>query len=153
MLSQIIFNSVIFLLKTKKYWGVYLPQYFCGYFEPLMGIGPATSSLPRKCSTTELQRLIFSSSLIKPNFLSRWCESNPRLSRLLRDALPLSYNGLYQIVSAVYLIMCRFRDTLYIVCELRVENTFLTTFNTNFIEFYELHKFFYSKYWTHLDKS
>ena len=33
-----------------------------------------------------------------------------------------------------------------ILCELRVENTFLTTFNTNFIEFYELHEFFYSKY-------
>ena len=35
---------------------------------------------------------------------------------------------------------------LSILCELRVENTFLTTFNTNFIEFYELHEFFYSKY-------
>ncbi len=39
------------------------------------------------------------------------------------------------------------------LCALRVENTFLTTFNTNFSEFYELHEFLYSKSWTHLDKS
>ena len=29
-------------------------------FEPLKGIEPLTSSLPRKCSTTELQRLVLS---------------------------------------------------------------------------------------------
>ena len=32
------------------------------------------------------------------------------------------------------------------LCELRVKNTFLATFNTNFSEFYKLHEFFLDIY-------
>src|SRR5882762_1152652 len=82
-----------------------------------MRIELTTSSLPRKCSTTELQQPINSDFALDTLFLVR-CLSlglitstkNSRPWRAARHALPLSYNSLFKSVFALktllFLVRC-----------------------------------------------
>ena len=66
------------------------------YMVPTIGIGPTTSSLPRKCSTTELCGLLMPHHLQKAvkYFLERVMGIEPTQSAWKAEVLPLNYTRL-----------------------------------------------------------
>ena len=115
-------------MSFPKFWDClihYNPLFLCSYnFELLMRIELTTSSLPRKCSTPELQQLVIKSliqwviksisnrqlAIAKPDWpmtlwpLTIWAEDRARTGHLKLGRLPL-----YQM-SYFRLYMCRFVD-------------------------------------------